>query len=123
MIESKEALRELFQDEEFVKLEERPLLYTGDILLRGRSHQGAELWRYLCHFDRWGDNKQLGQGVQGIYHEGTRFISDTEFRINGYRPLLLSSNIKIENEIFSIDLTNPRIELDEGACWKKALFT
>ena len=58
-------------------------------------------------FDRWGDAKQLGEEVQGIYHNGTRFISDIEFRINGMRPLLLSSSIKEGNEILSVDLTNP----------------
>lgn len=58
-------------------------------------------------FDRWGDINQLGTGVQGLYYQGTRFVSDMQFRINGYRPVLLSSNIKDENEILSIDLSNP----------------
>ncbi|HEV8286695.1 MAG TPA: amylo-alpha-1,6-glucosidase [Chitinophagaceae bacterium] len=64
-------------------------------------------------FDRWGDVKQIGSGVQGIYHQGTRFISETELEINHYRPLLLSSNIKNENEILSVDLTNS--DMDDGA--------
>lgn len=61
-------------------------------------------------FDRWGDIKQIGEGTQGIYHEGTRFLSDLELRINEHRPLLLSSVIKEENEMYSIDLTNPEID-------------
>lgn len=73
-------------------------------------------------FDRWGDAKQIGTKVQGIYHEGTRFISDLEFRINGYRPVLLSSNIKEENEILSIDLANPRMELDGDKVIEKGLL-
>ncbi len=64
-------------------------------------------------FDRWGDIKQIGSGVQGIYHQGTRFISEMELEINNYRPLLLSSNIKNENEILSVDLTNP--DMDNGS--------
>src|SRR3970040_1221385 len=63
-------------------------------------------------FDRWGDIKQLGTGVQGLYHEGTRFISDMQLSINGHRPALLSSNVKDENEILSIDLTNPRMRTE-----------
>ncbi len=63
-------------------------------------------------FDRWGDIKQMGSGVQGIYHQGTRFISEMELELNNYRPVLLSSNIKNENEIFSVDLTNP--DMDNG---------
>jgi glycogen debranching enzyme len=60
-------------------------------------------------FDRWGDIKQIGTCSQGIYHQGTRFISDMELEINHYRPMLLSSNIKNENEMLSVDLTNPDI--------------
>ena len=60
-------------------------------------------------FDRWGDIKQFGTCVQGIYHQGTRFISDMEMEINHYRPMLLSSTIKNENEMLSVDLTNPDI--------------
>jgi len=63
-------------------------------------------------FDRWGDIKQMGSGVQGIYHQGTRFISEMELELNHYRPLLLSSNIKNKNEILSVDLTNP--DMDNG---------
>lgn len=66
-------------------------------------------------FDRWGDIKQIGSGAQGIYHQGTRFLSDMELEINNYRPLLLSSNIKTENEILSVDLTNPDMESIDGA--------
>ncbi len=73
-------------------------------------------------FDRWGDAKQLGTGVQGIYHEGTRFLSDLEFRLNGHRPVLLSSAVKNENEIFSIDLTNPTISLDNGLVIDKGVI-
>ncbi|MGN6569056.1 MAG: glycogen debranching N-terminal domain-containing protein, partial [Flavipsychrobacter sp.] len=61
-------------------------------------------------FDRWGNVKQLGEEVQGIYHNGMRYISELELLINGTRPLLLSSSVKEENEILSVDLTNPNIE-------------
>ncbi|POY37319.1 amylo-alpha-1,6-glucosidase [Solitalea longa] len=64
-------------------------------------------------FDRWGDIKQLGEEVQGLYHQGTRFISNLEFKINNMRPLLLSSAIKEENELLSVDLTNPAILFSE----------
>jgi glycogen debranching enzyme len=60
-------------------------------------------------FDRWGDVKQIGEEVQGIYHGGMRFISNLDLRINGKRPLLLSSSVKDENEILSVDLTNPQL--------------
>lgn len=65
-------------------------------------------------FDRWGDIKQLGTCSQGVYHQGTRFISDMELELNHYRPMLLSSNIKNENEMLSVDLTNPDINEDSN---------
>lgn len=61
-------------------------------------------------FDRRGDIKMLGEKIQGIYHNGTRYINDLELRINGLRPLLLSSSVKEQNEILTIDLTNPPIK-------------
>ncbi|MER3471552.1 MAG: amylo-alpha-1,6-glucosidase [Chitinophagaceae bacterium] len=63
-------------------------------------------------FDRWGDVQQIGEEVQGIYHNGMRFVSNLDFRINGKRPLLLSSSVKDENEILSVDLTNPALQTD-----------
>ena len=43
--------------------------------------------------DRWGDITPYGEAVQGIYHKGTRYISESEFNINDVRPLLLSSSV------------------------------
>jgi len=73
-------------------------------------------------FDRWGDIKQLGEEVQGIYHNGTRFISNFELRINDRRPLLLSSAVKEENKILSVDLTNPALHSADKHIPKDALY-
>ncbi|WP_423147827.1 glycogen debranching N-terminal domain-containing protein [Rubrolithibacter danxiaensis] len=61
-------------------------------------------------FDRWGNIYPQGKMVQGIYHEGTRFINRLVLAINGKKPLLLSSAIKEENDILAVDLTNPFLE-------------
>lgn len=73
-------------------------------------------------FDRWGDIQPFGQEVQGLYHEGTRFLSHFELQINGERPLLLSSTIKEENEILSVDLTNPDFFEEGEKVHKGTLF-
>jgi glycogen debranching enzyme len=65
-------------------------------------------------FDRWGDITPFGEAVQGIYHRGTRFVSQSEFLVNGIRPVFLSSSIKEENDILSVDLTNELLEEVEG---------
>ena len=58
-------------------------------------------------FDLRGDIGALGPGEQGLYHEGTRFLSLFRLRLNGRRPLLLSARVKEDNELFGADLTNP----------------
>lgn len=73
-------------------------------------------------FDRWGDMKQIGEEVQGLYHNGTRYISHFEVRLNDQRPLLLSSSVKEENEILSVDLTNPLLVEGDKSIPKDALY-
>lgn len=65
-------------------------------------------------FDRHGDIHQIGSASQGIYHEGTRFVSKMELNINGQKPLLLSSNPREDNQMLIVDLTNPDLNLDSG---------
>ncbi|MEW6381275.1 MAG: amylo-alpha-1,6-glucosidase [bacterium] len=57
-------------------------------------------------FDHYGDILCLGSCEQGIYHEGTRFLSRLELRLGKNRPLLLSSTIRETNEVLAVDLTN-----------------
>jgi glycogen debranching enzyme len=64
-------------------------------------------------FDYSGDVAAFGMGPQGLYHEGTRYLSRFRLRLNGHNPLLLSSRIKDDNDLFGADLTNPDIPLDE----------
>lgn len=61
-------------------------------------------------FDRYGDVQPVGRGAQGLYHEGTRFLSRLEFTLHGARPLLLSSTVRDDNALLAVDLTNPDIK-------------
>jgi glycogen debranching enzyme len=58
-------------------------------------------------FDRWGDIHPYTKKAQGIFHQGTRFLNRLELRLNKKKPLLLSSSIKEDNDVLSVDLTNP----------------
>src|SRR5215831_1005459 len=60
-------------------------------------------------FDRDGDIRGLKFGPQGLYHEGTRFLSRFELTINGEGPLLLSSTVKEDNVLLNVDVTNPNL--------------
>ncbi|PWU16046.1 MAG: amylo-alpha-1,6-glucosidase [Verrucomicrobia bacterium] len=63
-------------------------------------------------FDRHGDIRPLGFENQGVFHEGTRFISRWKLTINGSSPLLLSSNVKEDNDFLVVDMTNPALPVD-----------
>ncbi len=65
-------------------------------------------------FDRHGDVRPLGFESQGVFHEGTRFIARWKLTLNGTSPLLLSSNVKEDNDFLVVDLTNPILHLSEG---------
>jgi len=64
-------------------------------------------------FDCHGDVLPTGMGEQGVFHEGTRFLSRWELRIGGTRPMLLSSTINERNELLAVDLMNPDL-VDEN---------
>src|SRR4051812_36206561 len=65
-------------------------------------------------FDRHGDIRPLGFENQGIFHEGTRFLSRWKIGLSGKSPLLLSSTVKEDNDFLVVDLTNPVLSLDDG---------
>ncbi|ADJ28469.1 amylo-alpha-1,6-glucosidase [Nitrosococcus watsonii] len=79
------------------------------------SSRADESTRVLKHkdtfavFDRYGDIQRLGMGEQGIYHQGTRFLSYFELSINHRRPLLLHSTVKEDNTLLTADITTPDI--------------
>jgi glycogen debranching enzyme len=63
-------------------------------------------------FDRFGDIDQSGSGELGIYDHDTRILSRFALRLDGCRPLLLSSTLKDDNALLVVDLMNPDIERD-----------
>jgi len=58
-------------------------------------------------FDHYGDVQHIGLGEQGIYHEGTRYLSRYELNINKRRPLLLNSTVESDDSLMVVDLTTP----------------
>jgi glycogen debranching enzyme len=64
-------------------------------------------------FDRYGDIVPGGLGEQGLYHEGTRFLSGLLFELYGQRPFFLSSTVRDDNDRFEAHLTNPDL-IDDG---------
>ncbi len=64
-------------------------------------------------FNKYGDIIPFDKSVQGLFHEGTRYLSNLQLKFEGKKPLYLSSDLKEGNELFSVDLTNPDI-IDEN---------
>src|SRR3546814_3622576 len=58
-------------------------------------------------FDDHGDIITSGGAPDGLYYEDTRFLSHLELRLDGQRPLLLSSTVQDDNAVLTADLTNP----------------
>ena len=44
-------------------------------------------------FDHYGDIKPGGLGEEGLYHEGTRYLSYLLLHLEGNRPFFLSSTV------------------------------
>jgi glycogen debranching enzyme len=100
-------------DDEVVSLHEQ-------FYIQATSSRADDRTRVLKHgdtfavFDRFGDVQPVGLGEQGVYHDGTRFLSRLELRIGGRRPLLLSSTVKKENDLLTVDLATPDLKDQTG---------
>src|SRR6266704_3789697 len=62
--------------------------------------------------DTHGDIGASAGGTDGIFHRDTRFLSRLELLLNGMQPLLLGSNLRNDNAVLTVDLTNPDIYFD-----------
>jgi glycogen debranching enzyme len=62
--------------------------------------------------DQQGNIRSYGLHEQGIYHGGTRFLSNLVLRTGRFRPLLLSSTVVADNTLLAVDLTNTDVEED-----------
>ena len=102
---------------------------TQGIVGEGGSHHvvapaslADERTRVLKHgdtfvvFDHYGDIKSGGLGEEGLYHEGTRYLSRWVLDYEGSRPFFLSSTVREENDLLTVALTNPDM-LRDGKVW------
>ena len=90
-----------------------PVLHPRDGVEGGRAHGRPQARRYVRGVRLFRRHRaRSDRGQQGLYHEGTRYLSRFRLRLNGHNPLLLSSRVKDDNELFGADLTNPDIPLD-----------
>jgi glycogen debranching enzyme len=72
----------------------RQVLKCGDTFLITDSH---------------GDIGASAGDPDGLFHADTRFLSRLELSLNGHYPLLLGSNVRDDNTLLAVDLTNPDV--------------
>ncbi len=69
-------------------------------------------------FDALGDIHNGGRQLQGIFHQGSRYVSTWKLLLFGQQPLLLSSAISEDNDLLSADLTTPPLDTLQGPLLK-----
>jgi glycogen debranching enzyme len=97
-----------------ITTEENEYHISADAVNTDEKYKVINHYNTFGLFDHLGNISATGKMVQGIYHDGTRFINQLVLSVNGLKPLLLSNTIKEDNEILSTDLTNP--QLIDGTC-------
>ena len=91
---------------------------TQQYYIATRSSPADDLTRVLKYgkmfavFDRHGDIGVSSRGEEGIFYQGTRFLSRLVMSAWGHRPLLLSSTIQADNLVFTADLANLDVSRD-----------
>jgi len=69
--------------------------------------------------DSHGDIGASAGGADGLFHADTRYLSHLELTLNGVQPLLLGSNLRDDNAVLTVDLTNPDIYFDKRLVLEK----
>jgi glycogen debranching enzyme len=69
--------------------------------------------------DAHGDIGASAGGADGLFRDDTRFLSRFEILVNGMQLLLLGSNLRDDNAMLSVDLTNPDVYFDKRLVLEK----
>jgi len=83
---------------------------TGSPTRPRRSLKHGDTFAIL---DSHGDIGSSAGGLDGIFDKDTRYLSRLELLLNGMQPLLLGSNLRDDNALLTIDLTNPDIYFEK----------
>src|SRR6266446_3425844 len=62
-------------------------------------------------FDRHGDFRTLSSTEQGLFYKEMRHLSRLVLRLKDHALLLLSSSVRQDNAVFTVDSTNPDLPL------------
>jgi glycogen debranching enzyme len=88
-----------------------------DRALRNLKHADA-----FAVLDSHGDFGTVSDTAEGLFFRDTRFLSRFELRLEGKRPLLLSSAVHEDKAALSVELTNPDIWIGEEKLARDTIF-
>ena len=74
------------------------------------THRVLKEGQTFVLFNPRGDIQPIRYGEQGLYYKDTRFLSRLELRLGDNLPLLLSSTVKENNALLTVDLANPDMD-------------
>src|SRR5256885_8285455 len=69
--------------------------------------------------DSFGDVGASSGAPDGIFYCDTRHLGQLELKINGMQPLLLGSNVRDDNSMLTVDLTNPDFYFEDRLVLEK----
>ncbi len=88
-----------------------------DRVLRNLKHGDA-----FAVMDAHGDIGTVGETAEGLFYRDTRFLSLLELRVEGKRPLLLSSAVHEDKAALSVELTNPDLRIGDVRLPRDTIF-
>src|SRR5215207_3859120 len=89
-------------------MQEMPF-YVAATGIGGRPQCSLKYDDTFLVMDDHGDIGAAEGGPDGLFHNDTRFLSRLELTVNELQPLLLGSNVRDDNTVLTVDMTNPDI--------------
>ena len=86
--------------------------YIAATAMAARPRRTLKYGDTFVVLDSFGDIGASVGGAEGLFHNDTRFLSQLVLLLNGRPLLLLGSNLRDDNALLSVDLTNPDFLVD-----------
>src|SRR4029078_12309530 len=92
---------------------------TGPVTRPRRSLKDDDTFVVL---DSHGDIGASAGGTDGLVNSDTRYVARLEPLLDDLKPLLLGSNLRDDNSVLTVDLTNPDIYRDDRIVLQKDML-
>jgi glycogen debranching enzyme len=96
--------------------------YIATTAMAARPRRTLKHGDTFAVLDSFGDIGASVGGAEGLFHDDTRFLSQLVLLLNGRPPLLLGSNLRDDNALLSVDLSNPDFLVDGRIVLQKDLL-